>query len=136
MSSKKIEEGYLRFIDSLSKLASSKPVRQAIIVAVVVAVILIVSGLSYGITARQAIAIAVIGGIVRVFFPDMRTQTHAEMFVTSTYYLLGFVGLMLYILAVRRHGSQRSIKYMLVFSTVLILFSAIGILAGFMAKTG
>ncbi|MEM3096546.1 MAG: hypothetical protein QXV62_06075, partial [Nitrososphaerota archaeon] len=94
------------------------------------------SGVVYALSSGVSIGVAVVGGVIRVFYPDMRTQTYAELFVTGTYYFLAFLGLLLYGLAIQRRTSVRSARVMFVFSTLLIIFSALGIISGFMAKSG
>jgi len=124
-----------RLLLRLSQLAGSKQVQTALYILLTLITVAVGSGAVYNLTSGVSIGVAVVGGVIRVFYPDMRAQTYAELFVTATYYFLGFLGLLLYGLAVQRRTSPRSARVMFIFSTLLIIFSAMGIILGFMSKT-
>lgn len=116
--------------------AVKKPVyAEMLTVAVVVGSALILSGLVYGLFSGVVIGVAFLENVIRVFYPDQRVQTVAELLVTSTFYLLGFAGFVLYSLAFSRRFSPRSSKYMLVFSGLLIALAAIGLIGGYLSKS-
>jgi 4-hydroxybenzoate polyprenyltransferase len=121
-------------LDRLAKLAASKQVQNFLIYTLTVVTSVVGSGVVYALSSGVSIGVAVVGGLIRVFYPDMRAQTYAELFVTATYYFLGFIGFLFYGLAVQKRTSPRSARVFFIFSTLLILFSALGILSGFMAK--
>lgn len=116
--------------------AVKKPVyAEMLTVAVVVGSALILSGLVYGLFSGVVIGVAFLENVIRVFYPDQRVQTVAELLVTSTFYLLGFAGFVLYSLAFSRRFSPRSSKYMLLFSGLLIALAAIGLIGGYLSKS-
>lgn len=125
-----------RFLLRLSQLKESKQVQTALYVLLTFITVVVGSGVVYNLVSGVSIGVAVIGGVIRVFYPDIRVQTYAELFVTATYYTLGFLGLLLYGLAVQRRTSPRSARVMFIFSTLFIIFAALGIISGFMSKTG
>ena len=132
---KTAEPVFTRIVDSLTNLSQSKTIRNIIIILVVVAIIVVASGLPYNLTV-ESIGVAFIGGSIRVFIPSLRAQTYAELLVTSTFYIFGFIGMLLYILASQQVGSPRSNRYMMIFSVLLLLFAFLGLIGGFVSKLG
>lgn len=127
-----------RFQELLNSVveAVKKPVYvEVLTVVVVVGSALVLSGLVYGLFSGVVIGVAFLENVIRVFYPDQRVQTVAELLVTSTFYLLGFAGFVLYSLAFSRRFSPRSSKYMLVFSGLLIALAAIGLIGGYLSKS-
>ena len=71
---------------------------------------------------------------MRIFLWSLNMQSHAETIVVFVYYALGVGGLLLYARAVSRPSDPRTTKYMLFFSFLLLLLSAIGIYNGYVEK--
>ncbi|MCS7138397.1 MAG: hypothetical protein NZ941_08545, partial [Candidatus Caldarchaeum sp.] len=100
-------------VDSVVDAVKRPVFIEVVSVIAVIGSALILSGLVYGMFSGVVIGVAFIENVIRVFYPDTRVQTIAELLVTSTFYLLGFVGLLLYSLAYSRRFSPRSSRYML-----------------------
>ncbi|MEM2034946.1 MAG: hypothetical protein QXL42_02245, partial [Candidatus Caldarchaeum sp.] len=87
-----------------------------------------------GLFSGVSIGVAFVGNTIRVFYPDQRVQTVAELLVATTFYLLGFAGLMLYSMALSKRFSPRASQYMLLFSSLLVVVSALGLIGGHLSK--
>jgi hypothetical protein len=61
-------------------------------------------------------------------------QTSGELFVMFTYYLMALIGVILYIMAGKESIISRKVKYMYVFSFILLLIAFIGIILALQAK--
>jgi len=70
----------------------------------------------------------------RIFIPAQNTQTIAEFIVVSIYYALAISGFSLFHYASTGRLTGRAAGYALLGSTLLILFSALGLLSGFAEK--
>jgi len=119
----------------ISDFMRSETVNKAIIVAIILAILVIVSGSIYSITAENVLGLIFLrGGGVRVFIWTINAQTHAETMIIFLYYLMGFGGLWLYVNAATRSGDPRTTKYMLFFSFILVLLAGLGLYSAFIAK--
>jgi len=113
----------------------SETMNKAVIVVIVLAILIFVSGSVYSLTARNVLGLIFLrGGGIRVFIWTINAQTHAETMIIFLYYLMGFGGLWLYVNATTRSGDPRTTKYMLFFSFLLILFAGLGLYSAFVAK--
>ena len=108
---------------------------KVIIAAIIVAILVFVSGSIYSLTAGDVLGLIFLrGGGIRVFIWTINRQTHAETMIIFLYYLMGFGGLWLYVNAATRSGDPRTTKYMLFFSFLLMLFAGLGLYSAFVAK--
>lgn len=71
-----------------------------------------------------------------IFAPTQTVQTIAEFIVVFLYYLLSLTGLVIYYYALTGRLSDRAVGYATLGASLLIVISAIGLLAGFSAKLG
>ncbi len=124
-----------RFLNGIVEALSTPAFQEAVIVATVIATSLILAGIVYGLFSGVNIGVAFVGNVIRVFYPDQRVQTIAELLVTATFYMLGFAGLLLYSQAFSRRFSGRASRYMLVFSSLLVIVAALGLLGGHLSKS-
>ena len=107
---------------------------QRIIIALIIAVVLLsVSGIVFA-TTQEVPGLIFLGSEVRVFLPSVRSQTLGETFVSFTFYLLALLGLILYIYGLQQRGTERGVRYMLFFSSLLLLISVLGIISGLLSK--
>ncbi len=124
--------------DTVSRILErllSEEVQRILLAISFIIVILLASGFVYSLTTSNPISIAFLGGgRIRVFFWRLSIQTHAETLVIFLYYLLGALGLWLYISATARPGNPRTVKYMLFFSALFILISGLGLYNAYVAK--
>ncbi|PUA32988.1 MAG: hypothetical protein B9J98_02600 [Candidatus Terraquivivens tikiterensis] len=132
---RKLEELYDRIAKSFGKVVSSRQFGIGIPLVVVLFVILLMGGLLYCVS-NPTVAVIFIGGVAHVFIPDFMMQTSGELFVMFTYYLMAFVGVLLYIMAGRERFLSKRVKYMYVFSSILLLIAFVGILLALQAKVG
>lgn len=117
------------------ELLTSEGAQKAVIVLMVFALLLFMSGTIYSLTTSRPISIAFLpGGSIRVFFWSINAQTHAETMVIFLYYLLGAGGLWLYLNAATKPFNPRSTRYMLFFSFLLLLLSSLGLYNAYVAK--
>ncbi|MCS7136976.1 MAG: hypothetical protein NZ941_01245 [Candidatus Caldarchaeum sp.] len=130
-----MSERLRRLFDAAVETASKPSFQEALFVAAVVATSVILAGVVYGFFSGVQLGVAFVGNVIRVFYPDQRVQTIAELLVAATFYLLGFAGLMLYSQALSRRFSPRASQYMLVFSTLLVLVAALGLIGGHLSKS-
>ncbi len=130
---KKLEELYNRLAGSVSKIISARQFKTGLPLAIALLVIIFMSGLLYCITNPTA-AIIFIGGVARIFIPEFMMQTSGELFVMFTYYLMAFIGVILYIMAGKESIVSRKVKYMYVFSFILLLIAFVGIILALQAK--
>jgi hypothetical protein len=103
---------------------------EGVVAAVLLAAsILIVSGLVF-------VSISNVGPFYgrRIFAPTQTIQTIGEFIVIATYYALGTVGLLLFYMASTGRFTGRASRYAAAGSTLLLLLSALGLLAGFAEK--
>jgi len=104
-------------------------------IALMLIVIMFLSGFTYVIVTENPIPIAFLQtGAVRVFLWSINAQSHAETIVIALYYLMGAGGVLLYLNAIYRPHNPRTAKYMLFFSFLLILLAGIGIYSGYVSK--
>ncbi|MCS6769489.1 MAG: hypothetical protein NZ570_03525 [Candidatus Caldarchaeum sp.] len=130
-----MSERLRRLFDVAVETVSKPSFQEALFVAAVVATSVILAGVVYGLFSGVQLGVAFVGNVIRVFYPDQRVQTIAELLVAATFYLLGFAGLMLYSQALSRRFSPRASQYMLVFSTLLVLVAALGLIGGHLSKS-
>ena len=124
-----------RISKKVADLVKSETMNKAIIAAIIVAILVFVSGSIYSLTAGDVLGLIFLrGGGVRVFIWTINRQTHAETMIIFLYYLMGFGGLWLYVNAASRSGDPRTTKYMLFFSFLLMLFAGLGLYSAFVAK--
>lgn len=132
---RKLEELYDRFAESFNKIISARQFKVGLPLVVALFVIILMSGLLYCIS-NPTVAVVFIGGVAHIFIPDYMMQTSGELFVIFTYYLMALVGIVLYIMAGREVSLSRKVKYMYIFSFILLLIAFIGILLAIQAKVG
>ncbi len=132
---RKLEELYNRLAEAFSKIISAKQFKIGLPLAIALFVVILMSGLLYCISNPTA-AVIFVGGVVRVFIPDYMMQTYGELFVMFTYYLMALIGVVLYIMAGRESFLGRRVKYMYIFSFILLLIAFVGILLALQAKIG
>ncbi|MEM2910188.1 MAG: hypothetical protein QXO01_03885 [Nitrososphaerota archaeon] len=132
---RKLEGLYDRLIKSLNKIISARQFGIGLPLAIALFVIILMSGILYCIS-NPTVAVIFIGGIAYVFIPDLMMQTSGELFVMFTYYLMAFIGVVLYIMAGREKFLSKRVKYMYVFSSILLLVAFVGILLALQAKLG
>jgi len=130
---KRLEELYNRLAGSVSKIISARQFKTGLPLAIALLVIIFMSGLLYCATNPTA-AIIFIGGVARIFIPEFMMQTSGELFVMFTYYLMAFIGVVLYIMAGKESIISRKVKYMYVFSFILLLIAFVGIILALQAK--
>ena len=124
-----------RISKKVADLVKSETMNKAIIAAIIVAILVFVSGSIYSLTAGDVLGLIFLrGGGIRVFIWTINRQTHAETMIIFLYYLMGFGGLWLYVNAATRSGDPRTTKYMLFFSFLLTLFAGLGLYSAFVAK--
>ncbi|MCD6126619.1 MAG: hypothetical protein J7J19_06460 [Thaumarchaeota archaeon] len=124
-----------RISKKVADLVRSETMNKAIIAAIIVAILVFVSGSIYSLTAGDVLGLIFLrGGGIRVFIWTINRQTHAETMIIFLYYLMGFGGLWLYVNAATRSGDPRTTKYMLFFSFLLMLFAGLGLYSAFVAK--
>ena len=124
-----------RISKKVADLVRSETMNKAIIAAIIVAILIFVSGSIYSLTAGDVLGLIFLrGGGIRVFIWTINRQTHAETMIIFLYYLMGFGGLWLYVNAATRSGDPRTTKYMLFFSFLLMLFAGLGLYSAFVAK--
>ena len=124
-----------RISKKVADLVRSETMNKAVIAAIIVAILVFVSGSIYSLTAGDVLGLIFLrGGGIRVFIWTINRQTHAETMIIFLYYLMGFGGLWLYVNAATRSGDPRTTKYMLFFSFLLMLFAGLGLYSAFVAK--
>jgi len=124
-----------RISKKVADIVKSETMNKAIIAAIIVAILVFVSGSIYSLTAGDVLGLIFLrGGGIRVFIWTINRQTHAETMIIFLYYLMGFGGLWLYVNAATRSGDPRTTKYMLFFSFLLMLFAGLGLYSAFVAK--
>ena len=124
-----------RISKKVADLVKSETMNKAIIAAIIVVILVFVSGSIYSLTAGDVLGLIFLrGGGIRVFIWTINRQTHAETMIIFLYYLMGFGGLWLYVNAATRSGDPRTTKYMLFFSFLLMLFAGLGLYSAFVAK--
>jgi len=124
-----------RISKKVADLVKSETMNKVIIAAIIVAILVFVSGSIYSLTAGDVLGLIFLrGGGIRVFIWTINRQTHAETMIIFLYYLMGFGGLWLYVNAATRSGDPRTTKYMLFFSFLLMLFAGLGLYSAFVAK--
>ncbi|MCS6784140.1 MAG: hypothetical protein N3H84_05300 [Candidatus Caldarchaeum sp.] len=129
-----MSERLRKLVDGVVETVKKPLFIEVVAVLAVVGSALVLSGIVYGLFSGVVIGVAFFENVIRVFYPDQRVQTVAELLVTSTFYLLGFAGFLLYTFAFSRRFSPRSSRYMLVFSGLLIALAALGLIGGFLSK--
>ncbi|MEM4352985.1 MAG: hypothetical protein QXV68_05145, partial [Candidatus Caldarchaeum sp.] len=87
-------ERFRVFFDRVVELVSRPSFLEGLVLVAVVATSVILAGVVYGLFSGVSIGVAFVGNTIRVFYPDQRVQTVAELLVATTFYLLGFAGLM------------------------------------------
>ena len=121
--------------ESIWETLTSETARNTVLVLVLLAILILLSGIVYSLTSENAISIAFLrGGAIRVFLWTLNAQTHAETLVIFIYYLLGIAGLWLYINATTRPFNPKNTKYMLFFSFILLLLAGLGLYNAFVSK--
>ncbi|MEM2927682.1 MAG: hypothetical protein QXY18_00170 [Nitrososphaerota archaeon] len=83
---------------------------------------------------QETVAFWQTSGYIKLVFPRIGLQTYSEVIAISTYYFFGFIGFLLYYLAFTKFHEEKTLKYMLLISFILILFSFIGISLAFIDK--
>ena len=122
-------------LDRLRRGVGSESFERILIAILLILVIAFSSGVTYSLSTNRPIAIAFLqGGGMRIFLWSLNMQSHAETIVVFVYYALGAGGLLLYARAVSRPSDPRTTKYMLFFSFLLLLLSALGIYNGYVEK--
>ena len=102
-----------RFRKRVIEFLRSEMMAKVIMVAIILAILIFISGSIYSLTASNVLGLIFLrGGGIRVFFWSINAQTHAETMIIFLYYLMGFGGLLLYINATTRSGDPRTTKYM------------------------
>ena len=129
----KIGKRLTMLIEETIRFIESPTFNKALTVIIIGVIILVSSGLIYAVI-RQAPGLFFTPTEVRVYIPSIGVQSHAETFVTATFYALAFVGLLLYVWGVQQRGSERGVRYMLLFSALLLLISILGIIGGIVSK--
>lgn len=127
-------ERFRVFFDRVVEVVSRPSFLEGLVLVAVVATSVILAGVVYGLFSGVSIGVAFVGNTIRVFYPDQRVQTVAELLVATTFYLLGFAGLMLYSMALSKRFSPRASQYMLLFSSLLVVVSALGLIGGHLSK--
>jgi len=122
-------------LERLVSIVESRGFERVITVLAVGFTVLAVSGLIYGLVTNPP-GVFFDQAAVRVFIPSVRVQSYAEIFVVATLYFLFFTGSLMYIWAIQQRVSQRSASYMLLFSSILILVSIMGLIGGYLSKLG
>ena len=130
-----MSERFRRLLERAVELSASQTLQEVVILVGVMAVTVTLAGVVYALFSGFQLGVAFVGNVIRVFYPDQRAQTIAEFLVTTTFYLLGFAGLLLYAQAFSKRFSSRSVRYMLVFSTLLVAISALGLIGGYISKS-
>lgn len=134
MASKAKDRGGDRFSKVVEKLFSEEAQRVILALSFLI-VILLASGFIYSLASTNPISMAFLsGGRIRIFFWRPSIQTHVETLVIFLYYLLGALGLWLYVSATARPGNPRTAKYMLFFSAIFILIAGVGLYNAYVAK--
>ena len=121
--------------DRLSRGFRSEAAEKAVIAIILILALAFASGATYSIATNRPVSIVFLpGGGMMIFLRSMNMQTHAETIVVFVYYALGVSGLLLYARAVSRPADPRTTKYMLFFSFLLVLLSALGLYNGYIEK--
>lgn len=136
---KKIKGG--RILNTLNKFISSiyysiyksKIIQVFIQYSYVCIIIFLTSGILFTLF-QETVAFWQTSGYIRLIFPRITFQTYSEVIAISTYYFFGFIGFLLYYLAFTKFHEEKTLKYMLLTSFILILFSFIGISLAFIDK--
>ena len=119
----------------LSRSFRSEAAERAAVAVLLILVMAFASGATYSIATNRPVSIVFLpGGGMMIFLRSMNMQTHAETIVVFVYYALGVGGLLLYARAVSRPSDPRTTKYMLFFSVLLVLLSALGLYNGYIEK--
>lgn len=106
---------------------------EIVAVTAVLAFSLLAGGLVYGLVTQTVAFIQ--GASVRLILGGtLQQQTYSEIVVVATYYLLGFLGTVLYASALTGRKEHRTTKYMLLFSFLLLLLSFLGLSSSFLSK--
>ncbi|MCS7146115.1 MAG: hypothetical protein RMJ28_05500 [Nitrososphaerota archaeon] len=103
--------------------------RNILAAVLMLTVILVASGLVFVSTGNVATFYG-----REIFAPSQTVQTVAEFIVVSLYYVLGLTGFVLFYYASTGRLSDRATGYAALGASLLILFSALGLLSGFSAK--
>ncbi|MEM2034947.1 MAG: hypothetical protein QXL42_02250, partial [Candidatus Caldarchaeum sp.] len=77
------------FFDRAVEVVSKPSFQEGLVLVAVVATSVILAGVVYGLFSGVSIGVAFVGNTIRVFYPDQRVQTVAELLVATTFYLLG-----------------------------------------------
>lgn len=117
----------------LQEMLRSPSMVETVAVIAVLAFSLLAGGLVYGLVTQTVAFIQ--GASVRLILGGtLQQQTYSEIVVVATYYLLGFLGTVLYASALSGRREQRTTKYMLLFSFLLLLLAFLGLSSSFLAK--
>lgn len=122
------------FISSIyHSIYKSRIIQVLIQYSFVCIIIFLASGILFTLF-QETVAFWQTSGYIRLIFPRITFQTYSEVIAISTYYFFGFIGLLLYYLAFTKFHEEKTLKYMLLTSFILILFSFIGISLAFIGK--
>lgn len=117
----------------LQEMLRSPSMIETVAVMAVLAFSLLAGGLVYGLVTQTVAFIQ--GASVRLILGGtLQQQTYSEIIVVATYYLMGFLGTVLYASALSGRRDQRTTKYMLLFSFLLLLLTFLGLSSSFLAK--
>jgi len=126
---------FKRRFQRLVEALRSESANRVFLAILILAVIFLLSGSIYSLTAENPIPLIFLpGGSIRVFLWSLTAQTHAETMVIFLYYLMGIGGLWLYANVVSKPTDPRTAKYMLFFSFLLILLASLGLYNAYTAK--
>lgn len=134
IGSKKILNSIFNKLNSLiNTIYKSKIIQVFIQYAYISIIILLTSGILF-ILFQETVAFWQTSGYIKLVFPRIGLQTYSEVIAISTYYFFGFIGFLLYYFAITKFYEEKTLKYMLLASSILILFSFIGISLAFLDK--
>jgi hypothetical protein len=133
IESKKFSNMFIKFNSFIHSIYKSKIIQVFIQYSYVCIIILLTSGILF-ILFQETVAFWQTSGYIRLVFPRINFQTYSEVIAISAYYFFGFIGFLLYYLAFTKFHEEKTLKYMLLTSFILILFSFIGISLAFIDK--
>lgn len=117
----------------LQEMLRSPSMIETVAVMAVLAFSLLAGGLVYGLVTQTVAFIQ--GASVRLILGGtLQQQTYSEIVVVATYYLMGFLGTVLYASALSGRRELRTTKYMLLFSFLLLVLAFLGLSSSFLAK--
>ncbi|MEM2928621.1 MAG: hypothetical protein QXP60_06635 [Nitrososphaerota archaeon] len=133
IESKKFSNLFNKINSFIYSIYKSKIIQLFIRYSYVCIIILLTSGILF-ILFQETVAFWQTSGYIKLIFPRIGLQTYSEVIAISTYYFFGFIGFLLYYLAFTKFHEEKTLKYMLLTSFILILFSFIGISLAFIDK--